>query len=200
MAAVQIQSVRYNHEQMINWLIVNPDRPLSECAAFFNVTQPWLSTIIHSDMFQAAYRERCKEAGAVAVHTINSRLRGLAAVVLDRLQEKVSDPHATGEFILETSESVLKNLGYGTQHLTNGNGNGNGTNLHIHVDAQTLQAARTRAAARFGLVPPSGVPTLPSEEPEPLPLPGPDPQVPVSGREPESGPLDIIEAAYEQLG
>ena len=58
MAEVQISRVKIHHEQILTWLILNPDKTQGECAAHFGVTETWLSIIINSDVFQSRWRER----------------------------------------------------------------------------------------------------------------------------------------------
>jgi hypothetical protein len=139
----QIAAINHRQEQIINWLIANPHRQLGDCAAYFGYSQPWLSIIVHSDLFQAAYKERCKELGAEVVHTVRNKLTGLAALSLDKTMEKL-EAGASERFLGETTKNVLQALGYAP---AGGNGNGGEQkHLHIHVDGATLTAARERAA------------------------------------------------------
>lgn len=147
-----VQKLNHRHEQIINWLIMNPDRSLGDCAAFFGYTQPWLSTLIHTDMFQAAYRERCKEAGTVAVHTIINELGGLTSLAIEKSRERLEKGNASERFLGDTLNNCLKGLGYGAP--LNQPQNTNGAQLHLHVDASQLLAARERVAvAMAGTVP-----------------------------------------------
>lgn len=138
----QLADLNHRHEQIINWLIVNPDRPLGECAKEFGFSQPWLSQIIHSDMFQARYRERCEEVGQLAVHTIHNRLAGVTALALEKVQEKlVAAP--SEKFLGETLRTTLSALGYASGPPAGSNGH---TVVNVQVNAQALVEARERAA------------------------------------------------------
>lgn len=143
-------TLNYRHEQIINWLLANPHRPLRDCALHFNYTQPWLSQIVHSDMFQEAYRRRADELGVEVVHTLKNRLTAYASLALERNIEKLEGGKCSENFLGSAMANTLKAFGY----------SGGGASpqehkhLHVHVDATTLSEARERAAlAAKGLSP-----------------------------------------------
>lgn len=86
--SAQIAKLSDMHEEMVDWLILNPTKPRSEMAKAFQVTQPWLSTIIHSDVFQAklAAKKGIIFNNAIA-RPLQERLLGAAHIALDRLEE-----------------------------------------------------------------------------------------------------------------
>ena len=101
----------------MQWLVLNPTRTQGDCARELAYTEPWLSTIINSDMFQAEYKSRCKEAGTIATHTIQSKLGGIAAKVLERIEEKLDEEGLnapTERFLGDTANMALDKLGYGS--------------------------------------------------------------------------------------
>lgn len=132
-------TLNHRHEQIINWLIANPHRPLRDCALAFNYTQSWLSQIVHSDMFQEAYRRRADELGVEVVHTLKDRLTAYAALALERNIEQLEKPGCSENFLGSAMANTLKALGYSTQQQEH-------KHLHVHVDPQTLVEARERAA------------------------------------------------------
>jgi len=139
----QLQDLSHRHQGIIDWLVMNPDKSLGDCAAFFNYSQTWLSQIVHSDMFQAAYQEQCRARHTLAVHTITSEMGGLAALAIEKTREKLEIGGPSERFLGDTLRTSLQALGYGGG---NGNGNGNTSPVNIHVDARTIIAARERAA------------------------------------------------------
>lgn len=143
MAATQIHSLNHRHEQIINWLISNPDKNQGDCARFFNYSEAWLSQVINSDMFQMQYRRRCEEVGTLAVHTIHAKLSGAAAIALDKVVERIESGAASERLLSDTMRTTLQGLGFtapiqGTPAPQR--------HLHVHVDAADLMAARERAA------------------------------------------------------
>lgn len=142
-----IKSLNFSHEAIIRWMLANPSRDLGECAREFNYTQSWLSIIIHSDAFQAKYAELNGNADALVVADIPAKMRGIASMALEGLgdqiemavQEKTIAPR---DFLLKTSEALLKSLGYGQKQTVNINAHaGATTNV---VDADTLHRARAK--------------------------------------------------------
>lgn len=106
-----IQRISHTHEAVLNWLIINPERSLRECADHFGYTQPWLSTLIHSDIFQMALRERQQNVANRVAQSVPERLQAVADIALDKLATMVEaseDP----EYILDASDRVLHRMGY----------------------------------------------------------------------------------------
>jgi hypothetical protein len=144
----QVQKLSHRHEQVVNWLVTNPDRTLRDCAEFFGFTPTWISQLVGSDMFQAAYQRRCEEVGQLATHTLVGRLGGLANLAIEKAADRLSDEEAppTERFIGETLRTTLGALGY-TANGNGGNGSGgNGVALHLHLTSKELDEARERAA------------------------------------------------------
>src|SRR3990172_4873968 len=143
-----LKRLNYRHDAIILWLLTYPDRPLGDCAAFFGYTQAWLSQIIHTDMFQAAYREKAQELGKSTIHDIKSKMFNLAAVSLEKATKKIESGGASERFLSDTMKNVLTSLGYGAPVMQNDN---RSQQVHLHVSAEQLTEARERAAqARAG--------------------------------------------------
>jgi hypothetical protein len=138
----QLKDINHRHEQIVNWLILNPDKPLGDCARFFGYSQPWLSQVVHSDMFQALYQERCRAVGALAVHTIANELGVLTAETIEKCREKLQI-QPSERFLGDTLRTTLQALGYGASPS-----NGNGV-VNVQVNAQTIIQARERAATQL---------------------------------------------------
>lgn len=107
--SAQIKKVSPKHQAMIDWLIENPTLSRREMALAFGVTQPWLSTIIHSQAFQAELkRQQDKVFNVVVARPLQERLLGAAHLALDRLEEKL-----TVEGDVETLRRVVETLSKG---------------------------------------------------------------------------------------
>lgn len=110
----RIQDVSHTHEAVMNWLIANPQLPLGTCAAHFGYSRSWLSTLIHSDVFQARLREKQDQFFSQVSGNLTTKLTALADVGIEKLQEKMEtseDPR----FLLEASKLALANLGFNTK-------------------------------------------------------------------------------------
>lgn len=119
-----IAKLNFSHDAIAQWMIQNPHAPLKDCAEYFNYTQPWLSIIIHSDAFQARYQELRGQADAAIIGDIPAKMRAVASRALDGLAEAVETAVKSEQtivhrgFLLETSDKLLRDLGYGPQKPT----------------------------------------------------------------------------------
>ena len=107
----QVVSLSHTHEAVMNWMLLNPDRSLRECADHFGYTQSWLSTLIHSDIFQARLAERQEGIRVRIADSIPQKMRMAADIGVEKLAtalEKSEDP----DFILDATDKLLHRLGY----------------------------------------------------------------------------------------
>lgn len=125
MSKVQVLRLSNRHEAILEYMIANPTRKLGEVAAEFDVTPAWLSVLIHSDTFQEQLRKKRDEVFHPAALTLQERLTGMAHLALDKLGEEIDNGKVSPALLLETSNSVLDRLGYGTKPAGNGGGNTN---------------------------------------------------------------------------
>ena len=106
-----IYKLSHRHEQLINWLLQNPEKSLRECADYFNYSQGWVSQIIHSDIFQAQLRSRQNAVFVQVAQDIPTKLAGLA----DQAIEKVSfmlERSENPDFAIDVFDKALNKLGY----------------------------------------------------------------------------------------
>ncbi len=141
----QLQQISHRHEAIMNWLIANPDKSLGECAAFFRYTQAWITQVVHSDMFQAQYRQRCDELGQLVVHTMGSKLTGAMALALDETAKRLASGVASEKFVSDST----RNLGALAGFVGKPADPVRHEHVHLHVDADALTRAKERAANYF---------------------------------------------------
>jgi hypothetical protein len=141
--SASIAKMSHRHEAILNYMIMNPTHPLSLVAGHFEVSQPWLSTIIHSHAFQDQLARRKDEFFEVAVlQDLGDKLGAAAHQTIDAYLEKV--PNLTADQLITAQDKLLARLGYGT---SKGNGAGNGVTVNIqnnHVTKDVLEEARNR--------------------------------------------------------
>lgn len=148
-----IAKVSPRHEQIINWLIANPHRPNRDCAAFFGVTQAWLSTIKRSDAFQARLNQRLNEMAedtrseylAQLNIGLMHKLQTAAEMAVDRLTERLenaTDP----EFLLDCTDKLLHRSGFAPKSTPIApvaqSSTTNNTTFNLMVSAGPLAEAR----------------------------------------------------------
>lgn len=110
----QLQSLSNKHEVLIEYLLIHPQIKLKEVAAHFQVSQSWLSIIIHSDMFQKKLAERRKETYGEVLVNISERMTGIAHLALEKLGDQIENEQSIG-VVLETADMILGKLGYGSK-------------------------------------------------------------------------------------
>lgn len=141
-----IRKLSWWHESIIDWMLLQPEGRLGDCAREFNVTQSWLSIIVNSDLFRARLAQRRAELAGEIGATVIDRLSGIAGQALESIAEKIEKEKTKipiGE-LRETAEMSLNALGYGgraapTQHASGNVYNFNGP---THVSRDVLEAAR----------------------------------------------------------
>lgn len=166
----QIMSISHVHEAIMNWMIANPHLPLKACAGHFGYTRAWLSTIIHSDLFQARLREKQEEVFSGIKEDLNTKLGALADVGIERLQEKLEHTDDT-KTILETTKLALASLGFGAKPgggAANVQNNTQVNNVYVASSAD-LEAAREQMR-RVGTVSSQQLALCAPTDATPLPL------------------------------
>ena len=136
------------HEMIMNWMLVNPDKSLRECADNFGISQSWLSTLIHSDIFQAQLAARHEGIRARIADTIPQKMRVAADIGIQKLAEKLEQSEDP-DFILDATDKLLHRMGYAPARVgapPPQGGSGNVQN-NFYVSAGDLALAREKMAA-----------------------------------------------------
>jgi len=106
-----IQKVSHTHDQIMNWLIANPEKSNRECADYFGYTQTWLSSVIHSDAFQAKFKERQDAVFSGVMRDTTTKLAGLADLVTEQLAEQL-EKNQDKDFTLDAFDKIMHRSGY----------------------------------------------------------------------------------------
>ena len=146
MAANQIAKVSIKHDAILDYLLVHPAEKLGDVAVYFGMSQAWLSVIIHSDAFQAKLAEKSDECFHSSILPLREQLMGVAQVGVEKLGQVMENasPVTDKQFIVDTTDSILKNLGYSPKSANPQPPSGNTTNNIFVVDKQTLASARQK--------------------------------------------------------
>jgi len=128
---------------VLNWLVLNPDKSLRECADHFSYSQGWVSQLVHSDLFQHALREKQLAISVRVADSIPAKLRRAGDMAVEKLTdhiERTEDP----AFILDATDKILHRLGYAPQSARNpvGSPTGGPTQNNFFISAGELSAAR----------------------------------------------------------
>lgn len=138
----QPNKMSHRHDAIMDWMIANPDKTLGECAVEMGYTQPWLSVIVNSDMFQARYRERRDELEGVIHFDVKARLMAATSIALDKTMERLH-VGPSEQFLQNTTKNLVTTV-FGVREESRSQ-----NHLHVHVDGEALLRARERAAAHF---------------------------------------------------
>lgn len=145
---MDLKNISTTHEQILNWLLLNPHKSMRECADTFGYTQSWLSTLVRSDLFQAALAEKQKELSSRVASNVTNKLTGVVDVALDKLAEHV-EKSENPDFLLAVADKGLHRLGFGPASYRNPNPSGMQGPLvqqNFMVSAADLVAARQMAS------------------------------------------------------
>lgn len=148
-----ISRISHTHDQIINWLIVNPEKSLRECADTFGYTQPWLSQLIHSDIFQAELKKRQVDVASRIAASIPEKLHAVTDIALTKLADKVAESEDP-EFILDAADRALHRMGFAPASTRNPAGSPaqgtpalNQTNVFLLGHNDLAEARKIMAAA-----------------------------------------------------
>lgn len=146
MAVNQIAKVSIKHDAILDYLLIHPAEKLGDVAMYFKVSQAWLSVIIHSDAFQVKLAEKSGECFSTTIVPLREQLMGVAQVGVEKLGEALENASSTSDkqFIADTTDSILKNLGYSPKSSAPAPGGSSTTNNIFVVDKAALAAAREK--------------------------------------------------------
>ncbi len=163
--SAQIQKMSHRHEQLLQFMLANPSARLRDLSLHFQMTIPWLSTIINSDAFQAQLMARQDEWFTDAVLTVSERMIGVANQGVEKLGECLADTQDP-RYVLDVTDKVLHRLGYAPQRSAPppaAPGVVHNTQINVlQADKETLERAREKMFQRNQALP----------EPEPIAIEG----------------------------
>lgn len=149
---VQITRLTPRHYALMDHILAHPTTSMGDIATTFGVTQAWLSTVYHSDLFQHVLNERRSAIASDFDRTTIGKLRAIADKGLDGLTTALDDeetPLSARQSITEMSLKALGVLGGKAASPTVViNNNQSTTNMRQDDLADAIQAARQRILAK----------------------------------------------------
>jgi len=138
--------VRAWHEELLEFLLVNPRASLTEISLYFNATPSWISIVKNSDAFRELWAKRRGEHFNRVSINVSDRITALAEVTVDALTVKmenaIASDTATIDQLKEVGDMALKALGFGVKGLANVNIHNSNATQNVFVDKNTLERAR----------------------------------------------------------
>lgn len=110
MSQVQIKSLNNRHQAMVDWLIANPGRSMAVLADDMNVSRPWLSVVMHSDVFVEKYTSaRMAHSKDLSRQLIEKQLR-VTLKAYDALELIIDSDETEDRLILDAADKTAKLL------------------------------------------------------------------------------------------
>ncbi len=144
-------------------MVNHPELSLRECAHYFNVTQPWLSTIINSDGWKDYYARVVQDHTARSSQNIVDKTEVLADLAVDVLTERLERERDSLplRMVKETAEMSLKALGYGGRPISVQINDPENVRIGL-VDSVVLENARRKMKLVQDVEEDTDTPALPS--------------------------------------
>lgn len=142
----QLKKLSHRHHAIMDFMLANPQLPMHAIAEHFGVTQAWLSTVRHSDLFKARLAERRQLMDQDQAHRIGSKLQTLAEKGIDALCDIVDDEEQTADAKLNATKTALEAIGFlgkGAQQASGAQSQQPAVQVTINNDA--FQQARETA-------------------------------------------------------
>lgn len=111
MAATGIKEVRPTHEAILDLVLTRPHGTLRELGQLTGYSVSWLSQVMRSDCFRAAYDARRGDIEAEVMMGIGDRLNALSHLAIDKIEAellKTEDPN----YKLDAFDKILHRTGY----------------------------------------------------------------------------------------
>ena len=176
----ELQNLSNNHNAIADWLIANPGKgQMGRCAAVFDITPAWLSTLYHQDAFQAMIKHKQGESYKAVIIPLQEKIAGVADAGVTKLGEILATT-SDERLIHEITRDSLKALGYGANAKAPVVVD-QSTHNTLNVDSAALAEARQRRSQRH-----HGV-TLESSSQPPEPSPESQAALVQIDQEPELG-------------
>lgn len=141
---IQPTKMAWWYSSVIDWMIQNPDKNLTDCAREFKVTPTWIYTLTKSDAFVTALKERRADHNFLLSMGVVEKAGAVAEMALDQLADNL---RLKGELmpsttVLEIADSMMARMGYG--NTKGGSPVPAEVHVTIGVDPAMLEAARNR--------------------------------------------------------
>jgi hypothetical protein len=132
------------YESVIDWMLQNPDKNLTDCAREHKVTPMWIYTLTKAAAFKDALAQRRVQHNFLLSTGVIEKAEIVASMSLDLMVDKLNLAGEVLPFktVAEVADSMLARLGY----ANNKGGSPLPTEVHVTVgvDPALLDAARTR--------------------------------------------------------
>lgn len=145
-----VQKLNFGHDAIIDWLLANPDKNQGDCAAAFRYTEPWLSRIINSDLFQVEYKRRLAEKRDKLDGELALDIRRVAQKSLQAVERRLESGACSDAFLMKSMDHTLAVLGYTQDSGTATTQVVPGHTVQVNIIQEDINRARERALSNTG--------------------------------------------------
>lgn len=141
----QPQKFMWWYDAIIDWMLSNPDKPLSACATELNRHPEYIRILVRSDIFQTRYQERRAETNSRMSIAIADRASRVGIKALDIMLERMEEhpERIPIDALVSMADKTLHHLGYG-QPRTSAANVATQVNVSLSVGKEVLEHARRR--------------------------------------------------------
>jgi hypothetical protein len=146
--------LRLRHQTLLMWMLSHPMATYVEAADALGYSREWVGLVARSDMFKAELNKAIAESKQKIIDDLPARIAGAASLALDKTVERLKSNAASERFISESSNNLLRMLGYGQPTKA---AEPEQRHVHLHVtreDIENARSLRSQAPAKL----PSGEP------------------------------------------
>ena len=120
MAEVQIRSLSHRHQEIADWLFAHPQvKNLQHLCNEMNITRPWLSVVMRSDVFQEYFQRRRREYEQDLQGRLALRQLDISLKALDKLEDILASDEVDDRLVLDIAQKTAENCGFGpSRHRT----------------------------------------------------------------------------------
>lgn len=147
MASTQLKTLKPKHEAIVDYILANPDTTVTALAGAFSVSVPWMSIIMHSEVFKECLAKKSQEVFDQVVIPTRAKMTSVADAAYQKLNERIpfiEDPKT----LLDIADKTAHRLGYaptrGPVPAEGNTVNNYQQNNYYAVDKGTLHEAREK--------------------------------------------------------
>lgn len=121
-ARAQRQRFKFWYDDIIDWMLVNPDKSVKECAKYLGRSAETLYTITNTDIFKSRLSQRRQDLNIRMADAIAGETSAVALMALQEVRKRIADNPAAipiGQLV-DISDKTLNRLGYGVSPVVNG--------------------------------------------------------------------------------
>ena len=139
------QKFRFWYDNVIDWMLANPGRSITECAKAVNRAPSTLYIVSNSDLFRTRFAQRRAEINSQMADEISDAVTGVALSGMRELQKRITENAAKipPGLLNEVATTALTRLGYGVPALNSPMANTQ-VNVNMQIAPDVLREAQEK--------------------------------------------------------